>query len=106
MGKIIMQIYIKAEVNGKQVKIFSYYPVEDTEDDNIDIFVEIDDVTYSGQIYSWKNIESVINKGDMPCYFYDRHGIILQTLSNENIIAAIEEMVESGEIKHIFCRQI
>jgi hypothetical protein len=101
-----MGIDIKTEVNGKQIKIYSYYPVEDTEDDNIDVFVEVDGITYSGQVHSWKNVKTLLNKDDMPCYFYDRYGVVLQNLSNESIVAAIEEMVAEGDLEYVFCRQV
>ena len=101
-----MGINIKTEVNGKKIKIFSYYPIKDTEDDNIDIFVEVDGITYSGQVHSWKNVKTLLNKDDMPCYFYDRYGIILQNLSTESIVAAIKEMIAGDDIEHIFCRQV
>lgn len=100
-----MNLDINFELVGKKVRIYSYHSVEDPIDENIDIFVEVDDNKYSGQVYSIKNVERLLGNREFLGYFYDRYGIILKLVDKEHVEEAVRNIILEERISDIFCRQ-
>ncbi len=88
------------------VRIYSYHCIANTSDDNIDIFVEVNGVTFSGQVYTYQNIRNLIKKHGLPNFYYDRHGVVVENLSDRCLIDTVTEMIRLNELDSIFCRCI
>lgn len=88
-----------------QLRLYSYHTIKDTECDNFDLFVEYEGKTYSGQIYTVKSVQNLLEKSDYPGYFVDFNGIVINSIDKKNLRRAISGLIDEGEFHTVFCKQ-
>lgn len=91
-------------VSGKPASIYSHQLDEiNEENDNIDIFVDYDGITYSGNVTTPKWIECYLLSNDMgDVGYYCHHELILPNLSKHKIVEAIGSLIKRDELRRAF----
>jgi hypothetical protein len=84
-------------------------PVEDIEDDNIDIFIKFDTgEAYAATVFTPKNILTLMNrwKQSGEClggsYFWVEDMIIVERLTMDIVHDAVNAVIESGKLEKAF----
>lgn len=92
-----MTIEITLDVNGRDVRIWSYHDVTDAKNDSIDIFVDVDGDTLSGQLHTLDYVRTRLDNAGCEDYFYDLYSVIVPTLTAQTIeqttCHAVEEIM-------------
>ena len=91
-------------VNGKPASVYSHQLDKINEaNDNIDIWVDYDGLTYGGDIMTPKWVEEYLSSNSMgDIGWYCKHGLILPNLSKEKIVEAIGSLIKRDELQHAF----
>ncbi len=91
-------------VNDKPASIYSHQLDEINKvNDNVDIFVDYNGVTFSGIVTTPKWIEDYLLCNSMEDVgYYCHHELILPNLSKQTIVEAIRILIERDELRRAF----
>ncbi len=81
------------------------YSVHDPLNDNIDINVIVGEDVYFGTLFTLKNINDIIEKGQPESkYFLATNMLIVKDLSKETILLAVQEVISDNYLNDVFDR--
>lgn len=82
-----------------------------TDDDNLDVHVELSNgVKYVATFFTLENIQKSMNRYSQSgecasgTYFWASDMVIVKTLSEEDVIKAVDDLVETGELETAFLK--
>lgn len=91
-------------VDGKSVSVYSHQLDEiDEINDNVDIFVDYDGLTYAGNVITPNWIKGYLLSNSMgDIGWHCDHDLILPNLSKPKIVEAIRSLIKRDELRYAF----
>ena len=87
------------DFKGRTIVLYSHHLIEES-DGSFDIFVDLDDETFAGDIYDVNFVRKYLSTG--VGFFHAAHGIILKNIDTDSIRAAVHELLDNKMLKEVF----